>query len=329
MKTIALALLFVLPVIGFCQYTYQNLQVNYLQTDAALKAYSFENLRLYPVYAKKSFIQTFGTVGKYMPLQEAVEKKKVKITEQQNGGDVNALVIENISTDTILVMTGDVVKGGKQDRIIQKDMVLQPKSGKRKLEVFCVESGRWSRRNTTDNRTTIIEDEKAGEAFDHTFNKGSQSLRKIVEKEKAQDKVWSEVDKINKENKSTTSTKTYTAINNSSDYSKKLQAYLNFFSNKFSKDSSVIGVVIVTGNKVIGCDMFATNALFKSQYKTLLHSYITEAILNGKPVNISLAAVKNYVDPLLATETLQQATLKQKGNAFTEKGKKLRVSSFD
>lgn len=126
-----------------------------------------------------------------------------------------------------------------------------------------------------------------------------------------------------------TATKTYTAISSSADYSKKLNAYLQFFKNKFVADSNVVGVVVVSGNKVLGCDMFATPALFKSQFQSLLHSYATEVIISGKPVIATAPVVKAYMDQLLGNETTQQSTLKQKGNAFVEKGKKLRVSSFD
>ena len=91
----------------------------------------------------------------------------------------------------------------------------------------------------------------------------------------------------------------------------------------------MIGVVIVTGNKVLGCDMFATHDLFARQFESLLHSYATEAILNGKPVSIKPETVKAYMDKLLNDEKTQLQTLKQKGSSFTEKGKKLRVSSFD
>ena len=155
------------------------------------------------------------------------------------------------------------------------------------------------------------------------------SLRKVVEKEKDQSKVWSKVEEINMENKTTTATKTYTALSNSTDFNKKLSGYIQFFKNKFAADTNIIGVVVVTGNRVLGCDMFATTALFKSQYGSLLHSYATEAILNGAPVTAGTAVVKTYTDRLLKDEKTQQATLKQKGSAFVEKGKKLRVSSFD
>ena len=39
-----------------------------------------------------------------------MQKKKVKITEKDNSGTVNSLSIENVSSDTIIIITGDVVK---------------------------------------------------------------------------------------------------------------------------------------------------------------------------------------------------------------------------
>ena len=342
MKPTLFTILMVLPFLCFSQYTYKNLQVNFLESGNDLKNYSFQNLRLYPIYARQSFKSQFKNVGNYMPLQEAVQKKKIKITEKTNGGSVNNLTIENISSDTIIIICGDVIKGGQQDRIVQKDFLLKPKSGKKNLEVFCVESGRWhaqepppppapTRQPTSRvsrNFTNNVKEVEEAKFEDH-HNKGSMSLRKVVEKEKDQSKVWSKVEEINMKNKTTTATKTYTAVSSSTDFSKKLNSYLQFFKNKFVADSNVIGVIVVTGNKVLGCDMFAAPTLFKSQYQSLLHSYATEAIISGQAITIKPEVVKAYMDKLLANETIQQTTLKQKGNSFVEKGTKLRVSSFD
>jgi hypothetical protein len=333
MKSIALFVLLAFPGFCFSQYTYNNLQVNFLETDAAAKSMTYQNLRLYPIYAKQTFITQFKSLGKYMPLTEAMEKKKVRITEKNDGGEVSDLVIENISSDTIIVICGDIVKGGKQDRIVQQDIVLKPKSGKQSMKVFCVESGRWQGRNNNTvsnaNVSTLSYSTNKAETFNGHFNKGSMGLRKVVEKEKDQSKVWSKVDQINNDNKTNTSTKTYTAINSSTDYSKKLKGYMDFFSKRFDADPNIIGVVVVSGNKVLGCDMFATPALFKSQFGSLLYSYATEAILSGKAVTATAATVKAYMNPLLSNEASQKLILKQKGNDFVEKGKKLRVSSFD
>ena len=147
MKPTLFTIVVVLPALCFSQYTYKNLQVNFLESGADLKNYSFQNLRLYPIYAKQSFKSQFKNVGNYMPLQEAVQKKKIKITEKPNGGSVNNLTIENISSDTIIIICGDLIKGGQQDRIVQKDLLLKPKSGKKILKFFAwkVEDGMYKK----------------------------------------------------------------------------------------------------------------------------------------------------------------------------------------
>ena len=137
------------------------------------------------------------------------------------------------------------------------------------------------------------------------------------------------MEELNAANKTTTATKTYTAITSSADYNKKLENYIRFFKDKFMSDSNIIGVIVVSGDKVLGCDMFATHQLLSQQFESLLHSYITEALLKGKPVTATAKTVKDYMNKLLTDEKTQEMTVKEKGNAFTDKNKKLRVSVFD
>ena len=333
MKCIFLFSLLGFTIPGLSQYTYNQLNVNFLEKSADASNYTYENLRLYPVHAKDGFQKQFKNVGKYMSLPDAIQKKKVRITEKSNGGTVNNLTIENFGQDTIIVICGDVVKGGKQDRIIEEDLLVAPRSGKKNLKVFCVESGRWN-----DNRQEVASRNRNSSAsgsssnvasFNGHYNKGSMSLRKVVEKEKDQAKVWKKVEEINTKNTTVTDTKTYTALDNSADYSKKLKSYISFFQSKFSKDSSVIGVIVVSGNKVLGCDLFATPALFRSQFPSLLYGYASEAIISGEKVSATANVVKPYADSLLKNEVSQKAVLDKKGTAFVNKGRKIRVSSFD
>ncbi|HUR12131.1 MAG TPA: DUF6569 family protein [Flavitalea sp.] len=316
MKKLIPAIIMALPLLSFSQYTYEQLDVNFLANEATAKNFTYQHLRLYPIKAKESFQKTFGNVGNYMSLKQALESKKVKITEKANGGTVNELVIENISADTIIVIPGEIIKGGKQDRVINQDMVLSPKSGKKKLPVFCVESGRWSSRNDKE------------EEFNDHFTVGASSLRKVVEKDADQSKVWSKVAEINQKNKTSSSTQTYTSIMNSKQLTHQLAAYKKYFTDRFSKEQNVIGVIAVSGNKILSCDMFATPWLFRQNFENLLASYATDAIIDGSPVNIVQGEVKNYMDKLLQNETVQRQTLKEKGKSFTDKGKKLRVSSY-
>src|SRR5688572_2270395 len=211
-----------LAIPGLAQYNYKNLEVNFSFTEAQSKNYTYKNLRLYPVKAKPSFTDTFRHVGKYMSLKEALAQKKVIITEQIGGATVNTLTIENISNDTIMIMSGEVITGGKQNRIIGKDIILVPHSGKIDLSVYCVEAGRWENVSTCTNQ------------FSGYFNVGSLILRQTVDNAANQSEVWKKVDAVTDALGTKSSTKTYTAISRSSDYIQKLKSYTDFFKDKFA-----------------------------------------------------------------------------------------------
>ena len=323
MKNIIIIAAF-LPLTLFSKYKLGN---NFLNYDKQA-GYTYENLRLYPVIAKDSFKLAFRNLNKFTTLKLALEQKKVLITEKGNGGTVNSLTIENKSKDTIIINCGEVIKGGQQDRVINEDMVLYPNSGKKDISVFCVEHGRWSPRNESI-RVSNGQGYSGAAAFTTTYNFSAPSLRKVVTKDSDQSKVWDKVAKINMENKTTTSTGTYTALDQSSDYKSKMDKYISFFLPKINAEKDIVGVIVVTGDKVIGADIFANHALFIQNLDGLLHSYSTEAIISGKPVTIVQAVVDKYVNDLLGDEKKQEETLKKKGSKFVNANKKLRISSFE
>src|SRR5438067_13594790 len=83
--------------------------------------------------------------GGYTSLTEAFEKKHVLVHET---GMVGELEVENLSETTdIFIQAGDVLKGGRQDRTIAIDFIVPARSGRIPIPAFCVESGRWDRRN--------------------------------------------------------------------------------------------------------------------------------------------------------------------------------------
>jgi len=72
-----------------------------------------------------------------VPLQEAMERKAVIVHETS---EVNELSIENVSqSEEVLVQAGDIVKGGRQDRVLAVDLIMPAGSGKMPIAAFCVE----------------------------------------------------------------------------------------------------------------------------------------------------------------------------------------------
>ena len=61
--------------------------------------------------------------------------------------------IENLGNDEVFVQSGDIVKGGQQDRVLTVSLLLPPKSGRIPIASFCVEQGRWTARGKEDVKT--------------------------------------------------------------------------------------------------------------------------------------------------------------------------------
>ncbi|MCI0337407.1 MAG: hypothetical protein L0226_07520 [Acidobacteria bacterium] len=139
--------------------------------------YSYNNLSIFLIHGQDN------SKGKPpLTLKEAMAQKKVVVHET---GEVNQLAIENVSQEEVFVQSGDIVKGGQQDRVLAFDLVVPAKSGKMPIESFCVEQGRWSRRG-----------EEVVTAFSSSDKMLNSKDLKIAAKEKAsQGEVWDNVAK--------------------------------------------------------------------------------------------------------------------------------------
>jgi hypothetical protein len=376
MKNIILTIWFVL-FSSLMIYSQYEMNVDYIQTVSENKAngsFTYKHLRIYPLLAGDKFKDMHRDIGKYTNLKDALDKKKITITETTSGNTVNAnsannenvsdndeqiqinnsnnninvnvnvnvnqnqvntsqnniqvrqnvsgnygpqvnkLFIQNISDDTIYVMAGEVVKGGKQDRVLGQDMILPPNSEKVDISVFCVEHGRWS---------------GSSGQFDGYFQVSSNSVRSKVIKEKDQSAVWDEVGKTVKKNKTETNSGTYTSLVNSDLYNKEMQAYVEYFKKALASNPNCIGFVGVSGDKIIGCDIFATPDLFQKQSETILKGYITEAIINGEDVKIGYSDVEKYLNELLTKEQVKQnEVIDEKGGQFIHQNKKIHITTF-
>lgn len=327
---------------ALAQYNSKNLSIR----ENLVTQFTYKNLRLYPIYANQTFLDVHKNIGKYTTLQKALEQKKVLITEavdttrrvvrvqnqinapNQNvqqrgissgGGEtVNKLFIENISNDTVMVLAGEVMKGGKQDRVIAQDIILPPKSGKMDISVFCVEQGRWN----------YGEAGARGGRFEIYSNVSSSNVRKAAIVEKNQKQVWDKVADITTKNSAGTSTGTYTALDTSKKLNNELKGYTNYFKAVMKTQRNVIGVVACTGDKVIGCDMFATPGMFSEYFDNLLNSYSTEALTNGLTAKTDYKKVQEYLDKILSDESKQEEVVKKNGTMLKNKGKKLHLATF-
>lgn len=279
-----------------------------LEVEVPLQDYSFGSLRIYPVLANDVFISHRRSTGPYITLSEAVRENKVVIsehvteppghTEDIEGEDfdvpvVNTLFAENVSTDTVLILSGEIVNGGNQDRMIAMDVTIPPHSGKLDLSVFCVEKGRWS----------------GSEVF---FTVGTQSLPPAELRSEARELndqkiVWDKVDMKMAEMDVESPTGAIADLMTDDDYQKELDAYVSNLKDVFDGRENVVGVIAVVGDKIIGCDIFATHELLDTYFPNMLQSYSSEALSIDEKPSLEAARIQVY---------LKEVTEKAKSEGF-------------
>ena len=293
----------------FGQFTYEHLTVDY---ESAI---AFNNLQLIPIREKEAGLmiqvnQGRGTSDQFISLREAMERNLLRIVDR---AEVNELSIDNLSDRPVLLLSGEILRGGKQDRIIGRDIVLPPNSRRNRVPVFCVEEKRWS----------------SPKAWSY-YHEGSMHLRRVVDQSQDQKQIWKEVAYELSRDKVASRTRAYTSHGNDPAFAALEQEYLRIFAlEAFSDPVSIVGMLAVSGSVVLGCDVFATPALFLSEYQGLVFSYIDEAITYGLPVDMTTEAIRQYSDKLFSNERMQRAFIQQYGKAFTYEGRIIHITTFN
>ncbi|NQT01471.1 MAG: hypothetical protein HQ580_05585 [Planctomycetes bacterium] len=243
--------------------------------------YAYKNLAIFLIHAEDR-----KDTSKFMTLEEALEQKKVTIRET---GTVNTLVIENVSDDVhVYIQSGDIVRGGKQDRTLGYDYVIPPRSGKTPLSSFCVERGRWRQ----------IGNEKADEFSVSNKVLPSKGLKIATNYGRSQSSVWKEVDAIQNKLSSNLGQSVRSKKSESSleltlenvEVKKAVREYVNAFSRLIENRKDTVGFAFAINGKVDGADVYSSAKLFKKLWPKLLQASSVEAITE-------IQKTKEYIVP--------------------------------
>lgn len=294
------------------QYNSQNLSpVVGKETNAS---YTCEKLRLYPIIANDEFREAHKDIGQSVPMNKALADGRLKVSEKEGGGTVNTLQAKNTSTDTIYLMQGEVVVGGKQDRMLAQDVLIAP-GATMDIGAFCVEHGRWSEGGT-------------GKAFNGTAGVVSQEVRKAAAVQKDQSEVWDKVAKNVAKHDANAPSGSYVAVTRDEKFLKAQKQYKDRLGRLPHSVKHIVGVVAVTGDRVVGCDVFATEEMFAQAFPQLIDAYIAEALSNGSEVTMTDAAIQDYFKKLFENEKELEKKTNGNGYLFKQEGKTYRISSF-
>ena len=213
----------------------------------------------------------------FLTLQEALTSKKLIVHET---GDVGELAVENVGEVPVYIQSGEILKGGRQDRMVQYDCVVPPKSGKKPLASFCVEHGRWRRRG----------DEEVG-VFSSSANMAVGNEMKLAAKLKGdQSLVWSNVDQAQKRlsrnvGADVRSTQSASSMQLTLENDRVKEAAIPYkmkLAGLLKDHPDAIGCAAVVNGEVSTVDVYASAALFAKLWPKLLESSVFEAVAEYK-----------------------------------------------
>ena len=267
----------------------------------------YENLSVFPVLSRDA-----ADTRAFVTLDEALHSGDVVVTEsggdamqrsrdnrpvaipESSGPQVNQLVLINRGKRPVILLAGELVSGGKQDRIIAKDRIVPVGAAPLPLDVFCVEHGRWS----------------TGSKFQAANLMVHPSVREQAAVQQQQSKVWDAVrsgttspsvaagaggglggpppplsaSRLEGAMRSAAPTEAYAKLYSSDATGVPVDSFVEEVQRRFEKatsglkDEHVVGVVIAYGGEVAWSDVFASPALFERYWPKLLRSYVIEAL---------------------------------------------------
>jgi len=323
-----------------------------------LEPVSYENMSVFPVVASNT-----RSTDEFITLDDGLSSGAVTVSErgaeimrrsrdgrpapaqQYGGASVNELVLVNHGNKPLILLAGEMVSGGKQDRIIGKDRIVPVGAEPLPLDVFCVEHGRWSNGANFSAANMMVHpsvrekaavDRQQQEVWSAVRN-GSNVTAAPGTVMASRDGFWAETPpnaggsgsgsagarptvaapaitagSINVTVDGGAQTLAYQKLYNNSNVNRSLDPFVDEIQRRFARATSelkgerVVGVVIAYGGEVAWSDIFASPQLFERYWTKLLRSYVVEAL--ARPGTKEVATLKDaeeFLRPLKGTEKIE------------------------
>ncbi len=185
---------------------------------------------------------------------------------ERGSATVPELIVDNRGKTHVLLMAGEILVGGKQNRVLREDLLLPPRSGPRSISVYCVEQGRWS---------------GSRKDFESKASVAQPSLRREVIGEGDQNRVWAEVHRSVRAARpaapsAASPTQSYQQLYEAPEVRRRLDDTERAIDARGAA-AGAVGAMVVTGDEIAGLDAFQDASLFKRQWRKLLRSYAVDA----------------------------------------------------
>ncbi|MCX7591807.1 MAG: hypothetical protein N2255_09290 [Kiritimatiellae bacterium] len=228
------------------------------------------------------FLRGTGWGSGVKTLDEAVNHGWITIREKDDA-EVPVVLVRNDSRHHVFLMSGEIIAGGKQNRMVKEDVLLPPSSGFVGIPVYCGERGRWVGRSDVFESAGIL---------------AHAGLRKMAAAQEPQTAIWSEIEGYSARLGVRSPTHDYRRTYDDTGVREKLDECVRRFRDL--PRPSTVGLVALAGDVILGCDIFSDSELCAKLWEKLIRSYAAEAIGDGRGGSDrpSARVVRKYLEQL-------------------------------
>src|ERR1700730_2564136 len=225
-----------------------------------------------------------------LTLDEARARGALTVVERAQAS-VPDLIAENRGRAHVLLLAGEILIGGKQNRVLREDLLLPPLSGPRNVSVYCVEQGRWNEgRKDFESRSSVVQ----------------PSVRSEVLRKAEQGRIGSGVAAASRNLQAASPTGSYQAVYDAPE----VKAHLDRATRSLEAVPlpGVGAAAVFVGPSLAGVDAFHVGGLFAREWPKLLRAYALDAY-RAAPSGWDAAAARRRVDGLLRGAARVEGTL--------------------
>lgn len=232
-----------------------------------------ENMAIIPLKTERTYLDI-------LTLKKGFELGLAEVKECENS-QVNTLIVENHAVTPLILIDGEEVVGGDQNRIVNATILIDAKS-EMKIPVSCTEKGRWAYKSEF-KQSDYIANYKTRRAKEYA-SRSSASY---------QDVIWSSINNLETEN----------AFASPTSAMEESYENLKVTHNQIIKEFNIVpgqnGVLVIVDGEIKGFELFLNSEIYKEFHEKILKSYLIDSKIENKTFTINVDAARVVINNAL------------------------------
>ena len=238
---------------------------------------SHKNMAIIPIKTPPSYKFDILTLKKGFELGLA----EVKECEHST---VNTLIVKNNSVTPLILVDGEEIIGGDQNRIVNATILIAPNS-EEKIPVNCTEHGRWAYKSEFKQSEYMA-----------NYRTRSAKEKAVRANMSGQQAVWDSIEDLEMSRSFSSPTQAM------SESYENLKVDLDEFISNFKAVDGQTGAVIIIDGEIKGFELFLNSQIYHEYHEKILKSYLIDIDIDDSVFTVNTDVAKNLIEEALSVE---------------------------